>query len=161
MKRFYHKSESLFEKFAEGASKVFGNSLTFMVAVILVIVYLASTPFTIQSFHNSIYDIILCFTFLGFFIIQKSINKYNRALNLKINELVSTHDNASNRMVNIETLTEAELHELGKHYIKIADESAKSGELHTPTSIEQIMERELDDIEKNVTESGTTDKKEE
>ncbi len=158
MNKLYHKSERLFEKFAEGALRVFGNSVTFMVAVILVIIYLVSTPFTDQSFHNSIYDIILCFTFLGFFIIQKSFNKYSRGMNLKVNELVSSNDHASNRMVNIETKTEAEMQELGKHYTMIADESAKSGELQITKSIEQILERQNDEASKNETESGTTDK---
>lgn len=158
MNKLYHKSERLFEKFAEGALRVFGNSVTFMVAVVLVIIYLISSPFTSQSFHTSIYDIILCFTFLGFFIIQKSFNKYSRGMNLKVNELVSSNDHASNRMVNIETKTEAEMQELEKHYTMIADESAKSGELQTIKSIEQILDRQNDEASKNENESGTTDK---
>jgi low affinity Fe/Cu permease len=145
MKTIYKSTENVFEKFSEAALKVFGSSITFILAIIIVIVYISSTPFARQSFHNSIYDIILCFTFLGFFIIQKTFNKYNTALNLKINELVSAHDKASNRLVNIEKKTEAELEELNKHYSEIAEESEKTGALQTAKSIEHILDRQRDD----------------
>lgn len=141
MKTIYIKAENIFEKFTSIALKVFGSSITFIIAVILVVIYFITTPFYKQSFHDSIYSIILCFTFLGFFIIQKSFNKFNAVLNLKINELVSTHDKASNRLVNIENKSEAELVEMTKHYTEIAEESAKSGDLHTTQSIEHILDR--------------------
>src|SRR5215212_9463471 len=116
MRSLYKAIERLFEKFSNIAIKVLGNSITFIIAVILVIIYLASQKVYRQNFHDMIYDIILCVTFLGFFIIQKSFNKYSTALHLKINELVAAHDMASNRMVDIENKTEEELKELGKHY---------------------------------------------
>jgi low affinity Fe/Cu permease len=141
MKNIYKKTEYIFEKFSTASLKVFGSSITFIIAVIIVIIYLISTPYNNQSFHTTIYDIILCFTFLGFFIIQKTINKSNAAQNLKINELLSTHEHASNRMVNIETKSEAELHELAKHYSTIGEEAEKEGELLTAKSIEHILER--------------------
>lgn len=145
MKTIYKKTENIFEDFSRGALKVFGSSITFILAVIIVIIYLFSAPYSKQSFHDSIYDIILCFTFLGFFIIQKTFNKYNAAINLKINELLSTHENASNRMVNIEKKTEAELHELTKHYSELGDEAEKDGTLHTAKSIEHIIERKKEE----------------
>lgn len=145
MKAIYKKTENIFEKFSSTALKVFGSPITFILAVIVVIIYFISTPFSRQSFHNSIYDIILCFTFLGFFIIQKTFNKYNTALNLKINELVSAHDKASNRLVDIEKKTEAELVELSRHYSEIAEESEKTGALNTAKSIEHILDRQKDD----------------
>ena len=40
---------------------------------------------------------------------QRSQNKDSLALQLKLNEIVSALDGASNRLVNIEDLTEAEL----------------------------------------------------
>src|SRR5437762_4813117 len=145
MKTIYKKTEGVFEIFAKIALKVFGSSITFLLAVLVVIVYFITTPFARQSLHDSIYDIILCFTFLGFFIIQKSFNKFNTTLNLKINELVSAHDKASNRLVNIEHKSEAELIELSKHYSDIAEESEKSAELHNPQSIEHMLNREKND----------------
>jgi len=145
MKAIYKKAEHIFEIFTKVALKVFGSSVIFLLAVLVVIAYFITTPFSRQSFHDSIYDIILCFTFLGFFIIQKSFNKFNAVLNLKINELVSAHDKASNRLVNIEHKSEAELIELSKHYSDIAEESEKSGELRTTQSIEHRLNREKND----------------
>ena len=66
-------------------------------------------------------------------------------MNLKINELLSAHETASNRLVNIEKKTEAELVELAKHYTEIAEESEKEGDLHTAKSIEHILEKKKDD----------------
>jgi low affinity Fe/Cu permease len=142
MKAFYKKTERIFEIFTRVALKVFGSSITFLLALLVVIIYFFTIPFSRQTLHNSIYDIILCFTFLGFFIIQKSFNKFNAVLNLKINELVSAHDKASNRLVNIENKSEAELIELARHYSDIAEESKKTGELHTTQSIEHRLNKE-------------------
>jgi low affinity Fe/Cu permease len=44
-------------------------------------------------------------TFLMVFLIQRSRNKDSLALQLKLNEIVSALDGASNRLVNIEDLT--------------------------------------------------------
>jgi len=145
MKNIYKKIEHVFEIFTRVALKVFGSSITFILAIIIVIVYLATIPFSRRSLHDSIYDIILCFTFLGFFIIQKSFNKFSTALNLKINELVSAHDKASNRLVDIENKTEEEMVELTKHYSEIAEESKKTGVFHTPKSIEHMLNKEKND----------------
>jgi len=144
MKTIYKKTETIFEIFAGMALRVFGSSLTFIVALLVVIIFLSTTPFYRQSLHDSIYNIILCFTFLGFFIIQKSFNKFNASLNLKINELISAHDKASNRLVNIENKSEAELIELSKHYYEIAEESKRSGDLHTTQSIEHKLNKQDD-----------------
>lgn len=106
MKSLYRLLERIFENFSTAAIKVLGNSITFLIAVILVIVYLATQHVYNENFHDVIYDIILCVTFLGFFIIQKSFNKYSTALHLKMNELLAAHEQASNHMVNIENKTE-------------------------------------------------------
>jgi low affinity Fe/Cu permease len=48
-------------------------------------------------------------TFLMVFLIQKSQNKDSKAVHLKLNELIASHQGTSNRMVNIEDLSEQEL----------------------------------------------------
>jgi low affinity Fe/Cu permease len=144
MKSFYKALERIFENFSGVAIKIFGNSITFIIAVILVIIYLTSQKVYRQNFHDMIYDIILCVTFLGFFIIQKSFNKYSTALHLKMNELVAAHEKASNRMVDIENKTEEELKELGKHYSTLAAKAEDDHQIHTSQSIEHL----LDDQEK-------------
>ena len=63
MKTFYHQMEKSFEKLTEAIIKVYGNSVTFIIALTLVIIYLSSTRFYKQDFHDCIRDIILCITF--------------------------------------------------------------------------------------------------
>src|SRR6476469_1339064 len=136
MKAAYKKTERLFENFSDIAIKVLGNSITFIIALVLVFVYLFTEKFYQQNIHEIAYDIILCVTFLGFFIIQKSFNKFSTSLHLKINELVASNDKASNKMVNIEKKTEEELSELEKQYSIIADLAVSSEEVKSSVSIE-------------------------
>lgn len=140
MRSFYKTIERGFENFSAVAIKVFGNSITFIIAVILVIIYLGSQKVYRQNFHDMVYDVILCVTFLGFFIIQKSFNKYSTALHLKMNELVAAHEKASNRMVDIENKTEEELRELGKHYSTLAAKAEKSTNMQASQSIEHLLD---------------------
>ncbi len=89
MKSVYKTIERIFENFSAVAIRVFGDSITFIVAIILVIIYLSRRTVLQQNFHDMVYDIILCVIFLGFFIIQKSFNKYSTVLHLKLNELLA------------------------------------------------------------------------
>ena len=116
MKSAYNKIENLFDKFVNMALKIYGNAFTFIVAVIFVIVFLSNQVFRRQNLHDILRDIIMCVTFLSFFIIQKAFNKYSAAIHLKMNELVASHDNASNELLNVELKPESELKELAKNY---------------------------------------------
>jgi low affinity Fe/Cu permease len=75
-------------------------------------------------------------TFLMVFIIQQSQNKDTMALHLKLNELIAANKNASNRVVNIEDLTEEELVVLKKFYIRVSDLAEKEKDLFTTHSID-------------------------
>ena len=148
MKSFYKTIERIFENFSALAIKLLSNSITFIFAVLLVIIYLTTQKVYRQNFHDLIYDIILCVTFLGFFIIQKSFNKYSTALHLKMNELVAAHENASNRMVNIENKTEEELKELEKHFSDLADKVENSDNKYTSHSIEHLLDAQKKEQDK-------------
>ena len=148
MRRLYKKLETSFDKLTEIAFIIFGNSLTCIFAVIVVLIYLASERFYKQSFHDIIRDFILSITFLSFFLVQKWFNKFSTVLHLKMNELVAAHDKASNRMVNIENKTEAELRELAKHYSDLAEMAAEAGNLRDSHSIEIIIENQKDEENK-------------
>ena len=116
MKSAYDKLETIFDRFVNLALKIYGSAVTFLVAVIAVIVFLTDRVFYHQNLHDVIRDIIMCVTFLSFFIIQKAFNKYTAATHLKINELVSAHERASNDLINVEDRTEAELKSLAKKH---------------------------------------------
>lgn len=120
MKSFYRAIEKIFEKLTSIASAVMGNSITFIIAVFSVLFWLSNKMFFQQDIHYAIGDIILGITFLSLFMIQKSFNRFSASLHLKLNELVASHEPASNMLINIEEMTEHELSELSKEYTELA-----------------------------------------
>ena len=60
-------------------------------------------------------------TFLMVFLIQRSQTKDSRALHLKLNEIVAGLEGASNRLINVEDLTEAEVRRLHDQYQRLAE----------------------------------------
>jgi low affinity Fe/Cu permease len=59
-------------------------------------------------------------TFLMVFLIQRTQNKESLALQLKINEIVAAQKGASNRLISVEDLSEAELQQLHARYVALA-----------------------------------------
>ena len=151
MKIVYKKVESYFEKFSMMATRVLGNSITFILALLLVIRYFTDEKVYTQPRFRTIMDVIFSITFLSLFIIQKSVNRFSAALHLKMNELVASHDNASNRIINIEEKTEEEIRELGRHYSTMAENAKEEETMQKSHSIEHILEevnKEIDNKEK-------------
>jgi low affinity Fe/Cu permease len=80
-------------------------------------------------------------TFLMVFLIQRSQNKDSRAVHLKLNELVAALQGASNRLVNVEDLTEAEIRLLHAHYQRLVTIAKRDIKLTDSHSIEEADER--------------------
>jgi low affinity Fe/Cu permease len=80
-------------------------------------------------------------TFLMVFLIQRSQNKDALALHLKLNELVAAMEGASNRLIDIEDLTEQELKVLHEHYAKLATMAKHELTLTKSHSIEEAENR--------------------
>lgn len=114
----YRKIEQLFEKLTSIATKILGNSISFIIAFIVVIFWWSTNLFTSNDSHQNIGDMIFGITFLSLFIIQKSFNKYSALVHLKINELISSHEPANNSVMNTAEKTETEIWDLSKEYIK-------------------------------------------
>ncbi len=145
MKAFYRNIENKFEKFAEGFIKVYGNPVTFVLAFIVVLIYLASPQFYKQNLHECIRDLISCITFLIFFILQKVLNKNSTVTQIKINELIASNEKASTRLVNIEEKTEQELKELANAYKSLSEEATSTGQTHSSASIDSRIEKKQSD----------------
>ena len=146
MKSLYKIIETVFEKFSVAATRVLGNSITFIIALGLVIRYFTYEKVYTQPWHETIMDIIFSVTFLSIFIIQKSVNRFSAALHLKMNELVASHDNASNRIINVEEKSEEEIRTLAKHYTTIANKVKDSDVMQSSQSIEHIIDETKKDI---------------
>ena len=123
MNNKYRHLEKGFEKLTSVATVVLGHHITFMIAFSTVIFWLTNKKFYTQDLHTSIGDAILGVTFLSLFIIQKSFNRFSASLHLKINELVASHEPASNTVINIERKTEKEITELSKGYTELGDQA--------------------------------------
>ena len=71
------------------------------------------------------------------FLIQRSTNKDARALHLKLNELVASIQGPSNRLIDVESLTEADLKQLTKYYRRLSEMAAIEKDLSVSHSIEE------------------------
>lgn len=85
-------------------------------------------------------------TFIMVFIIQHAANKDTTAIHLKLNELLAANKNASNRVVNIEDLSEPELMVLKSFYKKLSDLAEKDNELFTTHSVDEAKENHIEKI---------------
>jgi low affinity Fe/Cu permease len=122
MNKIYNHTENLFEKLVSIGTTILGNSISFLIALCLVLFWWINSLFTYNDAHLIIGDIIFGVTFLSLFIIQKSFNRFSASLHLKINELVSSHEPASNAVLNAEIKTEREITELSKEYSELAEQ---------------------------------------
>ena len=79
-------------------------------------------------------------TFLMVFVIQHAQNKEMRAVQLKLNELIAAVDGASNRLIDIEDLSERELEHLYARFRHLATTSAKLA-MGARTTVEDDRDR--------------------
>jgi len=80
-------------------------------------------------------------TFLMVFLIQRAQNKDSLAIHLKLNEIVAALAGASNRMVDVESLSEKELAQLHRFYSELATLCRKEQDLTISHSVEEARQR--------------------
>ena len=80
-------------------------------------------------------------TFLMVFLIQRSQNKDSQAIHLKLNEIVASMKGASNRLINVEGMTEDEITILHTHYCKLVELAKSDEDLTQSHSVEEASER--------------------
>ncbi len=119
-----------------------GGTWAFAVALGVVVVWAVTGPFfhfsdTWQLVINTGTTIV---TFLMVFLIQRAQNKESKAVQLKLNEIVAALHGASNRMIDIESLSEAEIGRLQEHFRKLADITKSEGDARVSHSIEEAEE---------------------
>lgn len=136
------KRNKLFETLAHKATEFSGSTMAFMLAVLIILLWIVTGSYfkysdTWQLVINTGTTIV---TFLMVFLIQRSQNKDSRAIHLKLNELVAALDGPSNRLIDIEELTEAELEILTAYYRKLAEMASKEKSLSGSHSIEEAVE---------------------
>ena len=113
-----------FNKFAKKIADIVGHAITFVIALALVAVW----GFFGHYYHYSdTWQLIIntsttIITFLVVFLIQNTQNRDTEILNLKIDELIRAHKSARNHLINLDSLSDTELKDLEKEYIKLCSQ---------------------------------------
>jgi low affinity Fe/Cu permease len=143
MKRKSKRLVQRWEGAAETITEWSGKPWVFGAAVLIIVLWAATGPLfdfsdTWQLVINTGTTII---TFLMVFIIQQTQNKDTQALELKLNEIVAAISGASNRLIDVESLTSAELAVLRRHYRELAQMAQKESSLTESHSVEEAVAR--------------------
>jgi low affinity Fe/Cu permease len=147
----------LLEKFSHQATKATGTSLAFILAVGVIVVWSITGPLfgfsdTWQLVINTGTTIV---TFLMVFLIQRAQNKDAIAIHLKLNEIVAALEGASNRLIDVEDLSEAEIEALRKYYLRLIELAKKDDNLTTTHSIEEAATRHGTKYKKKEPQKGS------
>jgi low affinity Fe/Cu permease len=131
------------ETIAARVTEWVGSSKGLTAAVLVIVLWAASGPIfgwsdTWQLVINTGTTII---TFLMVFLIQRTQNKDGLAIQLKLNELVAAMRGASNRLIEVEDLSEEELKLLRAHYRRLVDMARADIDISASHSIEEAESR--------------------
>jgi low affinity Fe/Cu permease len=134
---------AVFERLACRATHWTGTSWALALALGVVLAWVVTGPLfgfsdTWQLVINTGTTIV---TFLMVFLIQRAQNKDAQAIQLKLNELVAAVHGASNRLINVEDLSEKEVEALHRHYCKLVELARADGEMTESHSIEEAKSR--------------------
>jgi low affinity Fe/Cu permease len=137
------KSGDFFEKIAVYFTHFTGGTKAFVIALGAVIFWATTGPLFnySESWQLVINTGTTIITFLMVFLIQRTQNKDSLAIQLKLNELIASVNGASNRLVDVEDLSESELEILKNHYIKLSKLFATEKDIQQSHSIEEAEKR--------------------
>ncbi|MFL5740358.1 MAG: low affinity iron permease family protein [Flavisolibacter sp.] len=138
-----------FEKLASNITRATGSSTAFLLAISIIVIWAVTGPIfhysdTWQLVINTGTTVI---TFLMVFIIQQSQNKDSLAIQLKLNELIACEERASNRLIDVEDLTQEELETLKKFYIQLSELAEKENDLFSSHSVDEAAGQHKHKIE--------------
>jgi low affinity Fe/Cu permease len=139
------KIARIFDKISTYVTHKTGSPAVTVIAFLIIVIWAITGPFfhysdTWQLVINTGTTII---TFLMVFVIQQSQNKDTAALHLKLNELIAANERASNRLIDIEDLTEQELMVLKAFYIKLSEKAEKEKDLFSSHSLDEAEENQM------------------
>jgi low affinity Fe/Cu permease len=132
-----------FEHFSEAVTRWTGSTPAFACALGIIVLWAVVGP--VFSFSDTWQLVIntgtTIVTFLMVFLIQRTQNKDALALHLKLNELVAAVQGASNRLIDVEELSEKELVVLRRYYGELARLSKEETDLGQSHSVEEARHR--------------------
>jgi len=130
---------STFEHVSEAVTRWAGSTSAFASALGAIVIWGALGPVfgysnTWQLVINTGTTIV---TFLMVFLIQRSQNKDALAIHLKLNELVAAMKGASNRLIDVEAMSEHDLRTLERYYGELAELARAETDTATSHSVEE------------------------
>src|SRR5438477_10720434 len=147
----------LFRKFAQTTSQAVGSSWSFILAVLIIIVWAITGPMfhysdTWQLVINTGTTII---TFLMVFLIQNTQNRDAEAIQVKLDELIRLSKGGHNALLDLEELEDEELDRIRNSYTKLAEQARARlrrglGDTDVPEVAE--LKREVDHVKHEVEE---------
>jgi low affinity Fe/Cu permease len=149
MKRKPKKTKSLaqvieeyFERLAQRISKFAGSSLAFVLAVFSLVLWgFFGLILNFTTSWELTINIVSIVTFLMVFLIQRAQNKDSLGIHMKLNEIIASMGGASNRLIDVENLSEKDLELLGKHYSELAITCNKEYDKKKTHSIEEAVKK--------------------
>lgn len=110
-----------FNWLATTAGEAMGSASAFVIATLAVLLWAISGPWfgysdTWQLIINTGTTVL---TFLAVFLIQHSQNRDNRAIQLKLDELLQSTKNARKRLIDLEHCTDEEMRELQEEFARV------------------------------------------
>jgi low affinity Fe/Cu permease len=128
-----------FERFSHRVTHATGRPWAFLIALAVIIVWAVTGPIfgfgdTWQLVINTSTTIV---TFLMVFLIQQTQNKDSKAMELKLNELVAATKGASNRLIDVEALSEDELDVLHGYFQQLVVLAKRDRNLTVSHSLEE------------------------
>ena len=110
-----------FTRISTAIAHAAGHATTFVLSVTIIVVWAVTGPLfqfsdTWQLIINTGTTIV---TFLMVFLIQNTQNRDAKALHLKLDELIRSNTEASNKLIDLEDLSDAEITELQEVFRKL------------------------------------------
>ncbi len=137
-------SQTWYAHFTKNFAKLTGKSITFVLAITMILIWLLSGPFfdfsnTWQLVINTTTTII---TFVMVFVIQNTQNRDTEAMQVKLDELIRATQGAHNALLDLEELEENDIDIFREQYEVLAREArtgleAGKADTNIPESISQ------------------------
>src|SRR6185295_9017183 len=107
-----------FRRLSKSSAHVFGSAGAFIAAILVVLLWIVTGPIfdfsdTWQLIINTGTTIV---TFLMVFLIQATQNRDSLSIHLKLDELIRSIKRARNSMIDLDCLSDEELHHLEEQY---------------------------------------------
>jgi low affinity Fe/Cu permease len=140
-----------FERLSERVTKWAGSTPAFIAGLAIVLAWVLLGPVfgysnTWQLVINTGTTIV---TFLMVFLIQRTQNKDALVIHLKLNELVAAMQGASNRLIDVEALSEKELQTLERYYGELAELARKDPTFARSHTVEEARSRHAQKLEEH------------